>query len=191
MSKLKKFFAASIIIIIGAVSVFRYRQLVKQDRALSAKNSSLAIDSEPPASSQNLTRQDASQACEVANRDASDNAVTKPKVHRSNDGIYPCKSYFFSIDQIIINFFRRENFDEQISLLLSASPPEYINLQLNKLAKYHNHEESNMIKNKLISKVIRIEKVSVDQVKIDEFLKRISRVQKYFYSSAFIDICQP
>ena len=107
------------------------------------------------------------------------------------EGFRSCKSYFIAIDQMIISFFRRENFDDAILLLQGVSPPPYISQQLFKIAKFHNHEEASIIKNEMISKVIRIEKLSVDQVKIDEFLKRISRIQKYFYSPEFIEMCQP
>jgi hypothetical protein len=107
------------------------------------------------------------------------------------DGISSCKSYFVAIDQMIINFFRRESFNDSIAHLKTSNPPPYIAQQLFKIEKFHNHEESNIIKNEIVSKVIRIEKLSVDQANIDEFLKRISRLQKYFYSPEFIDTCRP
>ena len=126
-----------------------------------------------------------------ASRIVEKNSSNLSHKYENLEGFRSCKSYFIAIDQMIISFFRRENFDDAILLLQGVSPPPYISQQLFKIAKFHNHEEASIIKNEMISKVIRIEKLSVDQVKIDEFLKRISRIQKYFYSPEFIEMCQP
>jgi hypothetical protein len=101
-----------------------------------------------------------------------------------------CKACFMALDSIIIKFFQKENFSHEVSILQNINLPEKVKNQLSVINNSYDNRESNIVKNKIVSKMIRIEKTSSSQIKQEDFLNIIHDLQEYFYSPEFISGCK-
>jgi hypothetical protein len=180
MNKLSRFLLLLIAIGIGCLGYSRYPELF--DRLLDS-GSSVSLERGP---------QDTNKS------NFPPNAEVMPEMIGQNTklvapyqlNIRPCQTYFKALDNLIIFFFQRKNFEEHIYILKQANLPETIELQLDDVLKSYNGAKNNIVKNEFVAKVISVEKIAIDSVKTQGFLDSIFQIQQYFYSPEFINICK-
>jgi hypothetical protein len=176
---------SSLLLILGAIALGTY--LFYFDRPgpsnkLDASNNSDNIQISEPAPKENPVHTQAQESIEKPN------LPIKEIEHQSN--IIVCKPYFIAFNNLVIKFFQRENFSNEIELLQKIALPVEVADQVGQLSTLNNYIERNIIENKIISKMIRVEKVSENLERRKDFVTIITNLQQYFYSPEFINNCK-
>jgi len=111
-----------------------------------------------------------------------------------NKKIKLCQSIFSKINSINRNFFQNQSCDAEIIYLKSFNLPTDIVNILDEVASLCETHCVDLIKNKALYKILRIQKLSnmtpSTKLKKEKFSANMERLQQYFYSKNFINLCE-